>query len=134
MRKYNILDQTLKYLALSIGGLGATLTSATAAPIPSMTPLETTTSPHRLPPEATACIPTGQVVRTELIGTSIYQEKAYYLIAAYNAGGFPSDLVIATQKDRCQRLYYNPSGQNEPFSSNVPEPVARQLNSQRPKY
>lgn len=80
------------------------------------------------------CIPTAQVVSTELIGSSTYEGKTYYLIAAYNAGGFPSDLVIATKKDRCERLYYNVSGQSKPFSSNVPEPVARQLNSQRPKY
>lgn len=137
MRKYCILSQTLKYFALSLWGLAATLSSATAAPVPSITPLETTTSPaspRTVPPDASPCVPTGQVLRTELIGSSIYQGKVYYLIAAYNSGGFPSDLVIATQKERCQRLYYNPSGQNAPFSSNVPEPVAKQLNSQRPQY
>ena len=138
MRKHRIPGQTLiKYLALSTGVLAATLASATATPPPSTTPPETTTSPTSprvVPPDADACIPTAQIVSTELVGSTTYQEKTYYLITAYYVGGFPSDLVIAVNKDRCQRLFYNPSGQNAPFPSNVPEPVARQLNSQRPKY
>lgn len=125
-----------KYLALliSMWSLAAAIAPVVAAGGPENTTAQTTTPTSRaVPPEAIACLPTAQVVRTELLGSSIYQGKTYYLISAYNPGGFPSDVVIATQKDRCERLYYNPSGENAPFTSSVPEPVARELNSQRPK-
>ncbi len=125
-----------KYLALliSIGSLAATLAPVVAAAGPENTTAQTTTPTARaVPSEAIACLPTAQVVRTELLGSSIYQGKTYYLISAYNPGGFPSDVVIATQKDKCERLYYNPSGENAPFPNSVPESVGQELNSQRPK-
>ena len=124
-----------KYLAFSISILSLTTTfpPATAAPESST---EEPTAPlisRVVPPDAVACLPTAQVVSTEVIGTSVYQGKTYYLISAYNAGGFPSDVIIVTQRDLCRRLYYNPSGENAPFPSSVPESVAQELNSQRPK-
>jgi hypothetical protein len=80
------------------------------------------------------CIPqqTRQVITsTELIGSTHYQEKEYYLLAAYSQNE-SADLIISVTVDsitehRCTEEFFNPMGDPIPLASVVPETVAQQL-------
>ena len=78
------------------------------------------------------CIPSNQVARAELIGTTRLQGTEYYLLAAYEQGDeVGSDLVISSVGGTCKRIFYNPMGDRLALSSQVPQAVARQLTLQR---
>jgi len=80
------------------------------------------------PASVAACIPQQQVARTEPIGSTQYNGSTYYLLAAYEAGdSVSSDLVISTQGNQCAIDFYNPMGDAIALSSELPQPVARQL-------
>ena len=85
-----------------------------------------------IPAVLNSCIPSNQVARAELIGTTRLQETEYYLLAAYEQGDeVGSDLVISAAGGACKRILYNPMGDRLALSSQVPQAVARQLTLQR---
>jgi hypothetical protein len=86
---------------------------------------------QEIPAAVSRCIPqqTRQpIVRSELIGSTQLQGKAYYLLSAYIDNAEPPiDLIIAVINGRCEEVFFNPMGDRIAFASVVPQAVAQQL-------
>jgi hypothetical protein len=116
------LDFGLLFVMGVIGAIA--LTFAAHLPIQAQT--------SGIPEVVNSCIPSNQVARSELIGSTRLQDRDYYLLTAYEQGDdVASDLVIAASGESCERIFYNPMGDRLALSSTVPQAVARQLTLQR---